>query len=114
MATIYAIWALGLLLLSGDESFSKHETSLGVVLLTYYAAGTVGGALVGGMLPLARTLPGRVVLGLLAAFIVFFCVVTAVEGPFWRWGQFEWVRVAIPTFFFGTVCSVLWRRVTGL
>lgn len=114
LATLYGTWAVGLYLVSGAEPFAKHETSLSVVLLTYYAAGSVAGALVGILSPLGRSLLGRVLLGLIGAFTVFFCISVATHGPFWRWTPSEWQDLGVLTLIFGGVCAVFWKRATGL
>lgn len=114
LATLYSAWAIGLYLLSGSEPFAKLETSLSVVLLTYYAAGSVAGALVGILSPLGRSLPGRIVLGLIGAYAVFFCIFVALRGPFWLWTPSEWRGVWVLALLFGVFCAIFWKRATGL
>jgi hypothetical protein len=101
LATVYSAWALGLFLLSGEEPFAKNQTSLFAVLLTYYTAGAVGGALLGSLLPLSRSFLGRFVLGIVGPFVFFLCVV-ARQGPFWNWGNLNGGR--------GDLDALLWNR----
>ena len=101
-------------MLIGSNAESSQDLSIGTVVLTYYLAGGIGGALVGSMLPLGRHIAGRVVLGLIAAFILAFCISTAMAGPFWHWEASEWEFVGFFVVVMGGVGSILWRRVTGL
>jgi hypothetical protein len=114
IATLYSAWAVGLFLISGREAFEKYNVSVIAVLATYYAAGIIGGALVGLALPMARSFFGRIVVGVVAALVFFFCVFVAMQGPFWHWTSDVWGSVASLGLIFGVVCSVLWRRFTGL
>ena len=113
MATLYALYALAIFLLSGGDAFLKYDTSFPVVVATYYAAGIVGGGFIGSLLPLARNLPGRVLLGVLGGSVVFFCLSTAMSGPFWKWSESEWKDVAILGIGMGGVAGAVWRKATG-
>ena len=109
MATIYAAYAVGLYLVEGAVPFSKNGTSLGIVLLVYYLAGGIGGAVVGLLMPLTRTLLGVVVVGIVVAFVVFFCIGTASSGPAWRWTPSAWRQLGYLSISFGTAGGVGWR-----
>lgn len=114
LATLYSAWALGLFILSGADPFEKHQTSILAVVTTYYVAGMVGGVAVGSLLRIGRSLPGRITLGIVASFVLFVCVSVATQGPPWRWPVSEWRDVVLLALLFGVICSLLWRRVTGL
>lgn len=114
LATLYSAWAVAIYFLSGTEAFTKHQTTIGAVLLTYYVAGSIGGATVGAMIPLGRSLPGRIAIGIVAATIFFTCVFVAMYGPLWVWSDRTWQNLAISAALFGVVCSALWKSATGL
>ena len=113
MATVYSAYALVLFLLQGPTPFERNETTIQVVLLTYYAAGAIGGSVVGALSPLTRSWTGGALVGVLAAFIVEFCFATAVEGPFWRWQRDVWEALVILSIVFGIACSYTWRKFVG-
>ena len=113
MATLYSAYALVVFLLQGSNPFAKNQTTIQAVLVTYYAAGALGGSVVGALSPLARSWPGRILVGVLAACVVEFCLATAVEGPFWLWQSNVWKGLAFLSVFFGVVCSYTWRKFVG-
>ena len=110
MATLYSAYAVALFLLQGSDPFSKQETSIQAVLLAYYAAGALGGSAVGALSPLARSWPGRTLVGIVAAVIVVFCVLTSTDGPFWLWRRSEWQALAVLSIIFGVACSFTWKQ----
>jgi hypothetical protein len=110
MATLYSAYAAFIFSISGPEAFVDRGTTLDSMLVSYYAAGILGGTVIGAMIPLARSFMGRALIGWAGAFIVFFCLTTAVEGPLWQWQRREWIGLLVATAFFGTVCPILWAR----
>ena len=113
MATLYSLYALVVFLLSGGDAFLRYDTSFPVVVLTYYAAGILGGGLIGSLLPFASSLPGRILLGALGGLVVFFCLGLAMNGPFGNWSPTDWQDIAFLGLGMGGVAGALWRKVTG-
>ena len=101
---------MGVRLLGGPEAIANHNTTLGGILMAYYSAGVVGGAIVGSLLPIGRTILGRIVLSLIGAFVFVFCIVTAVDGPFWNWRATDWGFVVFGTIVFGVAGSLAWLK----
>ena len=110
-ATLYSAYAGVLFLLNGPGTFERNGATLQTVVLTYYAAGTLGGLTVGALWPLARSLPGTILIGVCVALIFFFCVSVAVDGPVWRWPAEVWQDVLLSGLFFGVAGSFIWRNV---
>ena len=104
---------LGVFLLSGKSAFEKYETSLPVVVGMYYASGTLGGATIGALLPIAKHLLGQILLGIIGGLIVFFCIALAMDGPFWTWSSSDWKDVAFLGVVMGGIAGGIWRRATG-
>jgi hypothetical protein len=50
MATIYTLYVIGLYFFRGSVPFDAMRISLGAVILAYFAAGIVGGTIVGALL----------------------------------------------------------------
>ena len=113
MATLYSLFVLVVFLVSGSDAFDKYETSLPIVVVTYYASGILGGATIGAFLPMAKHFLGRIVLGIIGGLIVFFCIVMAMEGPFWNWSSTDWETVAFAGVVMGGIAGAFWRRATG-
>ena len=113
MASIYAMYAIGLYALEGPRPFEQNGTSIAVVLATYYAAGVIGGGVVGLLMPFTASIVGSAAVGVLVAFISFFGIAIANEGPAWRWSSAVWVQLLIFAFLFGTTLSLGWRNITG-
>ncbi|MDB4916987.1 MAG: hypothetical protein JWM95_4631 [Gemmatimonadetes bacterium] len=113
IATLYAAFVVGLFLFEGPGVFDKNGTSVGAVVVMYYAAGLLGGVVVGILLPLTRSLLGIIAVGVLVALIVFFCVAIGLEGPFWRWGPSVWRQLMVFGVIFGVPVSIGCRKING-
>ena len=111
LATLYSLWVTTVV--GATRTASEYQLGLGVIIGTYYAAGIIGGGVVGLMLPMTGRLPGRILVGVVAAVVVFTCIESAMHGPFVRWKAETWQDVLLLGTFFGVVSGVFWRRVTG-
>lgn len=111
-ATGYSIFVAVIYLLGGARGAEKSGLTIFSVLLTYYAAGVLGGATVGALLPLTRWRVGRAAVSVAAAFVVFFCIGITSSGPFWRWTSREWEPVIVLGLIFGVTISFLWARLS--
>ena len=101
-ACIYSLYVCGLYLLEGPQPFERLHTTLGVVVLSYFAGGIAAGTIVGLLKPLARSRPGAIIVGITAAFFVFLGIGIASDGLPTRWGEDSWLSVIICALLFGT------------
>ena len=109
MATLFAATALLIFVIAGPDKFS-NEISMRDVIAAYYVAGIGGGAIVGAISPLGRSLPGRIAVAMVAALIAFLCIGVAVEGPFWRWGASQWKLTVFLACLFGVALGIATRK----
>jgi hypothetical protein len=80
LAALYCAYAVVLFVLRGAAPFDAHDVTLRMVLATYVACGIAGGVVYGLLHPLADSLLGRTVLGVLIATLVFFGITVATHG----------------------------------
>lgn len=113
MATLYSGWVAVGAILGGGRNVRNAEVGFGAIVASYYAAGVIGGALVGTLLPLGRSLPGRLLLGCIAAFTACFCVLMAMNGPFWHWGARNWRGLFVLSGLFGVIGGAGWKRLNA-
>ena len=93
-AGVLSAWVLFLSLLQGSLRFEKLGVSTGTIIVTYFAAGTVAGALVGLLRPLTRSRIGAAGVGALAGIIVYTAISLAMDG---------WTNIDLV---FGLVCGI--------
>jgi hypothetical protein len=114
LAGFYCAYSLVLFVIRGDAPFEKNEATLPIVLATYVSSGVAGGVAFGLLHPLTRSLPGRAVLGMLLATLVFFGITVATDGAPWHWGRASWEQTLMLGGLLGLPIGLLWRRFTGL
>ena len=86
---IYAAIAVVMwIMLPADHAAEAIE--LAVVIAIYICGGIVTGAIVGMMLPLARSRWGAAGVGAVAIFPVAVAVIGMRAGPVWAWSSVEW------------------------
>lgn len=95
MATGYLGWVSIVYVLGGAEAFSSHNVTYLLMVLTYYAVGVVGGAIVGLALPWVNHPFVAILVGILVGWVFFFAIELASSGPVWRWGRGDWRNVAV-------------------
>jgi hypothetical protein len=113
MATVYSAYAVVLYVLRGSAPFESDDTTIWVVLLTYYSAGALGGAVIGALLPLARWRVGRTMLTFLGVSIAILCIEIAMSGPFWHWSGDTWHELMVLTLIFGSLLSFTLPRASN-
>jgi len=113
LAALYCAYVTVLFAVRGNAPFEKQNVSLRAVLATYVVSGIGGGIAYGVLHPLARSLFGRAVLGILIATLVFFGITVATDGLPSQWGRALWQQPLILGGLFGLPIGLLWRRVTG-
>lgn len=110
-ATIYSVYAMILFAFRGAAPFQAHGTTLVMILLTYYTAGIIGGALLGALVPLTRSLPGLIAVVTLVAWLVYVCTFVTLKGPFWTWSAEQWMDSMILGLLIGPVVGVGWWKI---
>ena len=101
-ACLYSLYVCGLYLLDGSAPFARLGTTLGIVIGTYFFGGISAGVVVGLLKPIARWRAGAIVVGIIAAFFVFFGILVASDGLPSRWGTDQWVTLIVLPTLFGT------------
>ena len=107
----FSLIPLAIYAVRGDEPFRQRGVTLGTVLLSYVAAGAMGGVTIGLLRPLSASRIGGAIVGNLVAFMVF------VVGGIWyygfpqHWEAGDWVVVAGLSVIFGTYLGITaWEK----
>ena len=110
-ATVYSLFALLLFVLSGGQAFREKGVSLVNVVAAYYGGGAIAGLVVGLLRPLASTLAGAILVGIIAFIAVSSGIGLVIFGGFARWGRDELMTVATMSIVFGSVFGATsWQR----
>ena len=105
LATVFSAWVLYNHSVAGSRAIESSGATVSGLLLAYYSAGVVGGALVGMLVPLARRPGGTILVGCVTAVIVLFAVQTARKGPFWNWDRRTVLQTTLLGVAFGAICG---------
>jgi hypothetical protein len=81
-ATCFSAWVLLLVLLRGSPRFEKYGMSAWQIVAAYYAAGLLGGVVLGLFWPLTRTSWGAVALGSIIGVIAYAVIGMSMHGAF--------------------------------
>lgn len=79
-ATVLSLFVLGLFLVRGSDAFRENHTSLLAVIITYYIGLSLGGAIVGLLLPFTGTRVGKAAVGSLCAACFYGSIVVSLDG----------------------------------
>ena len=79
-ATVLSLFVLGLFLVRGSDPFRENHTSLLAVIITYYIGLSLGGAIVGLLLPFTGTRVGKAAVGSLCAACFYGSIVVSTDG----------------------------------
>ena len=110
-ACLYSLYVCVLYLLQGSAPFDRLGTNLWIVIGTYFFGGISAGVVVGLLQPLARWRLGAIVIGIIAAFFVFFGIVVAQDGLPSRWGSDNWILLTALPILFGTLAgNHFWKQ----
>jgi hypothetical protein len=71
-ATLLTLWVTFLRSVGGPGAFERNQTTYEDVVRVYYAAGLLGGAIVGVLWPFRRSIIGAAIVGVLAIFPMYF------------------------------------------
>jgi hypothetical protein len=112
MALIYSLVVVLVSVSGGFQRFAAHGTTMSAVIATYLVTGIAGGVVVGILKPWTASLLGRSAVGLIVAFIAFFNIEIASEGPFWGWSAASWKTVLVLSTFFGVAGAYAWAKFT--
>src|SRR5947209_6926826 len=102
-ACLYSGYVGILYLLRGSEPFSRLGTTVLVVIASYFAGGISGGAVVGILQPLGRSLLGAIFVGIVAACFVFLGIGVAADGPPSHWDDVAWISWSGCALVFGVI-----------
>jgi hypothetical protein len=91
----FSLFVTVLFLFRGQAPFHANGTTYGATVLTYLAAGVVGGVSLGVALPLARWRWGSALAGGIAAIPVYGSVVVVQSGPPWTWDRWDLTFVIV-------------------
>lgn len=82
-ASVYAAWAVVLLVARGSAPFKRYGTTFGATIALYFVGGVAAGAIVGALRPLAQWRAGAAAVGVVAATPVYLATMLVLEGPGW-------------------------------
>ena len=105
LATIFSAWVLYNHSVAGSRAIERSGATVAGLVLAYYSAGVIGGALVGALIPLARRPGGTILIGCVTAVIVVFALQTARKGSFWNWDRRTILQTTLLGVAFGAVCG---------
>lgn len=109
IACFYVIYVVGLYLVSGSGPFDRAGVTLPSLVVAYLVSGTIGGAIIGLLRPLASSFGGLLAVAILTGFVAVCGVEVAMYGFISRWHQREWVQAIASAVLLGTMTSVfLW------
>jgi hypothetical protein len=110
-ACLYSLYVGGLYFLQGPAPFQRLGTSIGVVIGTYFFGGISAGIVVGVLQPLARWRLGAIVIGIIAAFFVFYGIGIAANGSPSEWRKNVWITWTVLPIVFGALAgNRFWER----
>ena len=113
IATAFSGWVLAAHLLRGNRTIEKLETTLGAVILLYFAAAILLGPLVGLLLPLARRGGmGAALVGTIAAFALYAMTLVTLEGFAW-WTPRAALFLVGFALILGVPVGLAYRRIFG-
>ena len=99
--------AVALLLEQGARGQDPDHMSLGRIVASYFAAGLLGGPVVGAMLPLRRSYVGTLALATVGSVLVFGIFGIAERGAFWHWDVSAWKKAVTLGAIFGLTIGTL-------
>ena len=109
-ASFYSLYVIVLYVFQGQEPFARLGTNLMTVIATYFFGGITAGAVVGILQPLNRWRLGGILIGIVAAFFVFFGIAVAADGPPTKWERRTWEPLLALPILFGTFAGIWFRK----
>ena len=88
-AVFFSLIVLVIYLFRGTRAFDGYGTTLGAVLLAYFAGDLVGGTVLGLLRPLNRWKCGAAFVGFVVALPVYAGIIVTFSGWFSSWGERE-------------------------
>lgn len=108
-ASAYAAFATAVFLVSAGWRVDGATVGLASIILAYYSAAAVIGSVVHSFPRLSSRPIGRMLLGYGSAFIATGCLMLAMIGAPWRWGDEHLFALLLCTVAFGTYLASNWR-----
>jgi hypothetical protein len=108
-ATLFSLYVVVLALVRGTWEFEKFGVTGTTILATYYAAGAIGGIVVGLLRPTLHHWLGSMVVGILAGMFVYGGISRALDG------RIDFLMAAVIGLMVGGPAAILfwhreWRR----
>jgi hypothetical protein len=100
-------------LLGDRESFVANYGSLGALFLLYSLGGAAAGLIGGLLLPIAKSIPGAVIVGTVAAAPIVTAATHLASGPFSTWGKTDYAFVLLASAVLGGVGALSIRKRIG-
>jgi len=101
-AAVYSLYVAVLYLAEGSQPFDNLHTSLSKVIAIYAIGGVTAGTVVGLMRPYLRIRLVAILVGIMAAIVVFFGIAVASQGMPWRWSRAAWLSLAACSLLLGS------------
>ena len=101
-AAVYSLYVAVLYLAEGSQPFDRLHTSLLKVIAIYAIGGVTAGTVVGVMRPYVRIRLVAILVGIMAAIVVFFGIAVASQGMPWRWTRAAWLSLAACSLLLGS------------
>ena len=101
-AAAYSLYVAVLYLAEGSQPFDRLHTSLQKVIAIYVIGGVASGAVVGMMRPYLRLRLVAIIVGILAALVVFLGIAVASQGMPWRWTKAAWGSLVLCSLLLGS------------
>ena len=113
-AAVYSLYVTMLYLVEGSQPFDRLHTSLLQMIAIYAIGGVTAGTVVGVMRPYLRARLVAILVGILAAIVVFCGVAIASHGMPWHWHRAEWGSLALSSLLLGSFGgNWFWKRPLG-
>jgi hypothetical protein len=113
-ATLFSAWIILLAIVRRSWEFDSYHVSAWQIILSYFAGGIGGGAVVGLARPITRYRLGAAVVGLVAAIPVAFAVEFAMQGMPGSWPDDAWIGFYFIAGFLGPVAGLIrWKQTYG-
>ena len=111
LATIYSLFAIVVFVVLSGSAMQDKGVTLGGVIVAYYAGGTLAGLIVGMLRPLAVTLTGAIIVGVIGFAVVSCGIGLVIFGWLNRWGPDEFMTIGLMALIFGGVFGAAsWQR----
>lgn len=103
----YSFFAAAMTWFAGFSSEKEYGVSLPAIWFFYLSVGVVSGAIVGVLLPLARSRRSLVAVAMAGAVPLAIALGTLFKGVPWKWPISAWLSALVTAVVFGTIGGFL-------